>query len=139
MALLVWNPGWETGDPEIDRQHRTLLGHIEKLFQALVLRQEPGEVAKALAFLSGYVDEHFRMEEELMELSAYPDLGRHRVIHNDLRAQVAELVEKQAKDPAAVSDQVIEFLSDWLLSHIDGHDRALAAHLRANFPGAARI
>lgn len=138
MAMLTWNPAWETGDQEIDRQHRTLLARIERLFQAIVVRQDPAEVHQALCFLSEYVDEHFAAEEALMELSRYPAMPAHKVIHAGLKAQVAALIEAQAKDPAAVSDEVVDFLSDWLLSHIDGQDRALAVHLRAHLPASVR-
>lgn len=139
MAMLTWNPAWETGDEEIDRQHRTLLARIERLFQAIVVRQDPEEVHQSLCFLSEYVDEHFGAEEDLMERSHYPGMPGHKVIHADLRLRVAALIEAQAKDPGAVSDEVVDFLSDWLLSHIDGQDRALASHLRAHLPASVRV
>jgi hemerythrin len=134
MAMLAWNPAWETGNGEIDHQHRELLGRIERLFKAIVTRQNPGEVGRVLTFLSVYVEEHFGMEERLMHTTAYPDWQRHNAAHDALRARVAEFVAAQTADPGALSDEVAEFLSDWLFSHIDGNDRALAKHLQSLAP-----
>lgn len=135
MPLLIWNPAWETGVAAIDHQHRTLLGLIEKLFSTLAEHREPEDISEVLEHLHHYVDEHFSMEERLMESCNFPGKEEHKAIHQELRDQVLALLEAQALDPGAVSEQVVVFLSNWLISHIDGWDRTLAAYLRAKTRG----
>lgn len=131
MAILVWNPAWETGEPEIDRQHRLLMAAIERLFKAVSRREDPGDAAETLHFLADYAESHFRMEEALMARSGYPGAEAHRALHDGLRADIARMLEAHRLDPASVSEEMPTFLSDWLISHIGEEDRALVRHLRA--------
>lgn len=133
IPILLWNPQWETGFPEIDRQHRQLLDHIDQVFQAVAQGKESELVARSLHFLADYVEAHFGMEEALMDRSAYPRSAEHRLLHAELRAQVLDLIEGHRQDPAAISEAVPVFLSEWLLNHIDQQDRALALHVKTRF------
>ena len=136
---MIWNPDWETGVDLIDQQHRQLLAQIERLFQAVHENQAVGQVPELLAFLADYVETHFANEELHMQVTDYPDYPAHKAIHDDMRSQVAHLVEAFRRDPSVVTDEVIDFLSDWLVQHIDVEDRRLALHLnRFNQLGARR-
>ena len=139
MAMLAWNPSWETGVPEIDRQHRMWLAQVEKLFQAIVGRQEPAAICDVLMFLASYVDSHFRLEERFMERSAYPGFAAHKAVHDELRSKVASLIEAHNLDPASLTDEITDFLSGWLIRHIDEHDRAMARHLKKACPKAPEL
>ncbi len=91
---------------------------------------DPGDAAETLHFLADYAESHFRMEEALMARSGYPGTDTHRALHDELRADVARMVEAHRTDPASVSEEMPTFLSDWLISHIGEQDRALVRHLR---------
>lgn len=129
MSLLLWSSVWNTGITNIDRQHRSLLNQINGLFDA-IKSQDPSGLPDMLMFLAGYVDAHFRDEEIAMEATGFPGLAAHRVIHDDMRRQVAELISKFEGDRSVLTADVIEFLMDWLVNHIDGQDRAMADYLR---------
>ena len=133
MEYLTWNPTWETGVAEIDRQHKVLLERIDGLFQA-VHGQGDADVGEMLLFLATYVDTHFKDEEALMERSGYPALGKHRAIHAALRSRVQQLIKEHRANPNQVTEVVVDFLAEWLLGHIDQHDRALAQYLLAGQP-----
>ncbi len=129
MAFVIWNPAWETGDPLIDEEHRQLLSQIEQLFSA-IHEKRPGEkIPEVLAFLAGYVESHFAREEHHMQVSRYPGLDQHKGIHDDMRAQVARLTEASRSNPAVVTEDVVNFLSEWLVSHITEEDQRMAKHL----------
>ena len=137
MSLLAWNPRWETGAPEIDGQHRELFLHFDQIFEAVAQHREAEQVAQTLQFMASYVESHFRMEEDLMERFAYPGKAPHHAIHEGLRAQVKDLIAAHQRDPAAVTEEVPTFLAEWLISHIDEQDRALAAYVKSH-PASAR-
>ena len=134
---MIWNPDWETGVDLIDHQHRQLLAQIEQLFQAVHENQAIGQVPELLGFLGEYVETHFANEELHMQVTDYPGYGTHKAIHDGMRSRVARLIEAFRQDPSVVTDEVVDFLSDWLVQHIDVEDRRLALHLnRFNATGA---
>jgi len=124
-----WDPAWDTGNPSIDRQHRQLLGQMERLARAAQGR-ERGETERALMLLGEYVETHFRDEEVLMRDSEYPHLLEHRALHDDLRRQAQALVTDFMEHLRPLPEAVTVFLVGWLKGHLDGPDRRLADYLR---------
>ena len=129
MSLLVWNPEWDTGIALIDAQHRILLGQVDVLMTAMHENDVDRHMPSLLAFLADYVDEHFQMEEERMAATGYPGIEGHRAIHDGMRRDVASLVERFEVNSQTLNEEVLDFLMDWLVKHINGEDRRLARHL----------
>lgn len=133
MHELIWNSDWDTGHPLVDQQHHELFALAQALFKALHRGQET-DLQRHLAFLANYVEMHFASEEQAMLQAGYPALAHHRGIHDAMRARVAALEGGQ------VTDGVLDFIVDWLITHINGEDRAMAAFLCARAqPEGARL
>jgi len=130
MTLLRWDPTWATGIARIDHQHLELLERINRLSDALIHGGLGGEIERTLLHLGEYVGTHFRDEEALMAEVGYPDLPRHRSIHDDLRTTVEALPEIYLEDPAALPADLMKFLSSWLVEHLSGEDRLMAEYVR---------
>ena len=109
--------------------HRELLAQFETLLAAIHENHSEARIPGLLAFLSCYVDTHFSTEEEHMQATRYPGFTGHKAIHDDLRSQVASLVEDYQRDPSVLTDEVFDFLTDWLIGHINEHDRRMARHI----------
>jgi hemerythrin len=129
MTIVTWNPAWETGIPSIDEQHRQLLAQFEALLVAIHEDQMADRIPGLLAFLAKYVDTHFAEEEVHMQATHYPGFLGHKAIHDNMRAQVTELVVEHQKDPAIMTEKVIDFLTEWLIGHINEHDRRMARYV----------
>jgi len=130
MALMLWDKRLETGNAQIDEQHKALVDALNNLHAAMKQGKGKDEVAKILVFLRDYTVSHFKMEESLMDQSAYPAAPSHKRIHADLVAQVADLVDQFEKGTTALTLPVMKFLEDWLTKHIMGEDFRLAEFLR---------
>lgn len=131
MPALEWKTAWETGHPEIDRQHRELIQQLERLLTALAEGWEADETVRALVYLGDYVEFHFAAEEAEMAKIDYPRLVDHKAIHDGLRAQVKKLIKDYRGDPHSIPASVAEFLVGWLKTHLSVEDQLMAAHLRA--------
>lgn len=129
MTYVTWNPAWETGIDLIDEQHRQLLTQFEGLLIAIHENQPDVRIPELLAFLAGYVDTHFSAEEAHMKATRYPGFMGHKAIHDGMRNQVTQLVDGYRKDPAVLTEEVLDFLTDWLIRHINEHDRQMARYL----------
>ena len=130
MALMLWDKKLETGNAQIDEQHKALVDALNNLHAAMKQGKGKDEVAKILVFLRDYTVSHFKMEEGLMDRSAYPAAASHKKIHADLVSQVADLVDRFEKGTTALTLPVMNFLEDWLTKHIMGEDFRLAEFLR---------
>jgi hemerythrin len=125
----MWNPGLETGVPLIDEQHRGLLGQFEALLGAIHEHSPDARVPQLLDFLADYVETHFSTEEGYMRATGYPGYRGHKAIHDDMRTRVTEMVDHFRRDPANMTGEVVDFLTDWLMNHIYQEDRSMAQFL----------
>ena len=126
---MIWNPGWETGHALIDQQHKALLAQFEALLVAIHENHPEDRIPGLLNYLADYVEIHFSMEEAKMQETGYPLFKGHKAIHDDMRTRVAQLLDGFRNDPSTMTDEVIDFLTDWLLRHINEEDRRMARHL----------
>jgi len=130
MNMVIWNPAWETGITLIDQQHQALLAQFEALLVAIHENHPDDRIPSLLQFLADYVNTHFSMEEGLMQVADYPGIAGHKAIHDRMRTRVGQLVEAAKGNPATLTEEVIDFLTDWLLRHINEEDRRMAQHVR---------
>lgn len=122
---LPWSINHEVGVPEIDEQHAKLASLLNGLGAAL-LNAQPHEAL--LAEVVRYTAFHFASEECLMDDCAYRGAAVHRELHRQLLEDVRSL--KLDEETMSVS-LILRFLQEWLIRHIDGADRDLAAALLA--------
>jgi len=119
MAFMPWSDDYLVGIAAIDQDHKTLFLLVNRLHQRIEKGEDEYAIAEALAGLVDYIDTHFAREERYMEECGYPDLVRHARKHRDLARTVHSLKTMFDDDPPALaSDEILEFLRDWLTNHI---------------------
>jgi hemerythrin len=129
VALLAWNNTYSVGVQSIDDQHAGLFASLNELHAAMLKGQERSITGRLLQDLLAYTQSHFSAEESLLARAHYPGLAEHRAKHQDLSAQVAGYAERFSRGEAALSVHLIDFLRDWLTSHILREDRAYSGWL----------
>lgn len=131
MPLLAWREALSVGDPTIDGDHRKLIGFVNDLQDAIDGQKSDQIVGKIILELVQYTKDHFQREEACMRGAGYPDYERHRQIHRALTGQVLLMAEKYVRTPThEVKQDLIDFLSAWLVEHIIKEDRKLGAYLK---------
>ncbi len=128
---ISWDKSLETGEPEIDEQHRELFRRIDRLLAASRDRRARAEVGRLLTFLGDYVVGHFEAEERLMNDSGYPEISPHRSEHQHFVAEYSRLYEDYRTDGPG-PDFVVKFgnrVTAWLCEHICRTDRRFADYL----------
>jgi hemerythrin len=136
---ISWDRSLETGDPEIDEQHRELFARIDSLLAATHDRRARAEVGRLLTYLGDYVVSHFEAEERIMAESGYPELAPHRAEHQRFVAEYARLFQDYRADGPGPTF-VIKFgnrVTSWLCEHICRTDRQLADYLNTSRDGIA--
>jgi len=130
MALLLWGPMLEVGVKEIDTQHRKLVDLANELSDAQIAGKAKDVLGKILTELVRYTVTHFATEERLMDQHKYPATADHKQLHKDLVKTVSDFKAKFDKGDAALSQDIMHFLRDWLTKHIMNIDKALAKDLK---------
>jgi hemerythrin len=123
MALIKWNDNLSVNVTEMDKQHQKLIVMINELNDAM--RQGKGKEAlgKIVNGLISYVGTHFKTEEKYFDQFAYPEANNHKKEHLAFAAKVSQFKDGFAQGKIGLSLEVMNFLSDWLRSHIKGVDK----------------
>jgi len=132
MALVVWNEKLSVGVRSIDDQHKKLVTLLNQLHDGMMAGKGKEMLGTVLKGLIDYTASHFKYEEDLFARTGYPDSTAHKKEHADLVRRVLEVqAQYEEKGPSALTIPVMNFLKDWLTTHIQGADRAYAPHLAA--------
>lgn len=126
--LLEWNDSLAVNVREIDDEHRTLFKYVRDFQQAVQSGTGGAQLNRIFTLLLQYTETHFSHEEELMRASDYPFLDAHHAQHGKLTRQVMQLRRDRE---FILPENLSEFLSSWLVLHIESEDRTFAEYLRA--------
>jgi hemerythrin-like metal-binding protein len=131
MTFMDWRSQYETGHARIDEQHQALVARVNQLHEASQRGRGREEVRNTLMFLISYTLEHFKMEEELMDQTGYPQAQRHKELHHGLVVRLSELMQTYVSlGPGALTLSTMDFMAGWLVEHFQGEDCRLAEFLR---------
>ena len=129
MALIEWTDKMALNILEVDRQHQKLVGLINELDDAMQHGRGRDVVGAVLERLVDYTVYHFGTEEHLLETHNYPGSVRHKLQHVEFVKKLIEFRDALARREISLSIQVMSYLSDWLVDHIQGTDRQYVGHL----------
>ncbi len=131
MPLMEWNDKLSVGVDAIDSDHKHLVGLVNELHDAMKAAKGKEVLGKVLDGLITYTKTHFGREEVEMAKHAYPKASEHIREHTNLTKQVLDVQAKfKAGNNAVLSMEVMAFLRDWLLKHIQASDKALGDFLK---------
>ncbi len=126
MAEVKWQSFFETGIFRIDEQHQELIGIMNRLDRSLQSDDGPEAIEAALLALVSFADRHFAAEEAIMQETGYLDRERHGAIHHRIRMQMTGMLNRTGSPVQTTANEVLSFLSDWLLDHIVTEDKKIA-------------
>lgn len=128
--LMRWDSSLQLGISQIDDQHKQLVGMINDLHRAMKQRQTMVVTGGILERLVSYTVFHFDVEEKLFQKHNYPELSEHKKVHENLVAKVKDFKTKVEQGDATISMELMDFLKDWLVSHIKGTDKKYVPFLK---------
>lgn len=123
MALISWSNMLSTGVGEQDTQHKKLIDLINQLNDAMQAGHGADVLGKVLTELVNYTVFHFGYEEKLMGQHKYEDSPAHKAEHLKFVQTVGDFKKKFDSGGAAVSVEIMNFLRDWLTTHIMKTDK----------------
>jgi hemerythrin len=137
MSIIQWGIDFYTGLPDIDNQHQKLVALANRLSD--VPLDQPDDLEQAFIDLRNYVQQHFSLEERMME-EACVDAGHfqyHKRAHALFAAKVSELWDARASGSGHTMEQLLAFLTTWILQHILHTDQKMALEIHTRLGTSA--
>ncbi len=128
--LIRWTDKMNLGLELIDGQHKTLCSYINALHRAMQEKETGGVLQELMGNLKDYTVTHFNTEEQYFGHSGYPDAERHKKVHQNFVAKIEDYERKIKRGEAMVSMELLGFLKDWLVNHIQGTDPQYVPYVR---------
>lgn len=125
MPIFFWSENYEVNHPVIDLQHQQLVRIINDLYDALKEGKANDILGDIFNRLVRYTITHFHDEERIMIDNEYPGKLTHMEIHRDLIKKVHQYQQKFEKGETGLSVDVLNFLNNWLTSHILNEDKKI--------------
>jgi hemerythrin-like metal-binding protein len=114
-------------DGEFEAHHQ-LQGALIDAYEAALLDGASRQLAAdTLGHLVDFTAVHFAEEERFMASRGCPQLEPHRAAHGQLLEQLRALEGEAREATQAAAMAGVDRLRGWLLHHVEGPDRALAA------------
>ncbi|MDR3580400.1 MAG: bacteriohemerythrin [Oryzomonas sp.] len=140
MQYFYWNKSFEVGIADVDQQHRILVDIINSLAAAIVENGKLPEIQTLFSQLMQYATVHFHDEELIMSKSSLDEMEKklHLQAHREFVEKTKEIILRPDLLKSEVSQQVLEFLTTWLIAHILGSDKKIAQALANEDVGTCR-
>jgi hemerythrin len=116
---------------KFDDQHKKLFGMINSLNDAMKVGKSKDALGRIFKELIEYTGTHFAGEETMMAQHEYLQLQAHKNEHSKLVKQVVKLQGDYESGKAMLSMEVMNFLRDWLNTHIMGTDKKYGVFFNA--------
>ena len=130
MPLMEWNPKLSVGVDLLDKDHQKLVKMINDLYEAMKAGHGKESLGPILNGLVDYTKIHFAHEEKFFDQTKYPAAAAHKREHDALTKQVLAVQTKfNSGETGTLSLEVMNFLRDWLVNHIQGSDKKYSPHL----------
>jgi hemerythrin len=127
MALIVWNDSYSVKVKEMDDQHKKLIDMINQLHDAMKVGKGKEVIGNVLTALTDYTRKHFTLEENLMKIHGYPGYADQKKAHDSMVTQVMD-IQRKFSEGNVLSQQVMTFLKEWLIHHIQGMDQKYGSY-----------
>lgn len=131
MAIITWKPSYSVGIRLVDAQHKKLFSILNEL-QAGVAESDLSKLEGIIFELKAYVQFHFGEEEKYFNKFKYQGAASHIEQHQLYTEKINDLHAKLLKGETGVAAEAVDFLSGWILNHVNIVDKQYTACFREN-------
>jgi hemerythrin-like metal-binding protein len=129
-AILKWEKKFELGVEEIDNQHKQWVAILNKFIEARKKGEEEKVLKEILSEIVDYTKYHFETEEKHMLANKYPLLEKHKIQHQALINQTAQIIKMVNVNERKAVTSLEVLLKNWVVKHILTHDKTYGEFLK---------
>jgi hemerythrin len=121
--MVEWGDKFSVGISMIDEEHKKLIGILNKIIYAKEHDVNPEELKEVLREMTEYTVTHFTTEEAYMKAFNYPEYQDHAEEHRCFSSKITAYTYKVIKGDYQFANELIEYLKQWLINHIQVTDK----------------
>ena len=118
MEKIIWTDNFSVGMEEIDNQHQMIASYINRLIETPNLSVRSVEFHNIVNEMLGYIKQHLKYEEKLLEKCNYPDLNKHKKYHFDFALKLNEFAINTIHNRKEMPAEFLRLLFSWWEQHI---------------------
>ena len=126
-VLIVWKPEYNLGIPIIDEHHRGIVSIINSLHFGMQNNYIRDILNPIVEMMNDYSRIHFQTEEDFLEKVGFPNIKKHRELHQELSNRSKKLGKDSLMDKD--SHYYMDFLKQWWINHIRVEDQTFKTYL----------
>lgn len=115
---LAWDESISVKVKLFDDHHKKLIEMINSLYVSMERGEGNNVLLPIVDELVKYTAYHFSAEEETFAKYNYPDAEQHKKQHESFVAKALELADGLKKGSSVLTNEVLDFLQDWVVTHI---------------------
>ncbi len=123
MRTLTWKDNYSVGVKNLDVQHQHLLDTLNKVSGLFEANADQEEIKVLLNELDTYAKTHFKTEEQYFEKFKFHGIQDHMKEHRYYEQKIMVIQQKYEEHPEEGKTELLEFLADWWMGHIQGCDQ----------------
>jgi hemerythrin len=129
---IQWDESLRLGESAIDKQHKEIFEHFDKLTDAIQNGNGKSVIQDLLAYLDNYASVHIKDEEGIMEQYNYPYLEEQRKQHHVFKENIEMLTNLLNMDVPMqeISIKTDAALIKYFIVHVRKLDKALAEYIK---------
>ena len=127
MSFISWSDEMSVQVEEIDQQHQQLVQILNDFYDSMQVGKSDDILMKILDDLFCYARQHFATEEKYFKKFGYPETEEHMEEHAKFKNTVFEFVNDLNAGKIGLSFSILDFLKQWLYSHIMDTDKKYAS------------
>ena len=129
MGLMEWSQQYSINSDLVDNQHKKLIEIINDMHAAMSEGRGREVLGDVMNRVIEYTKYHFGTEEQLMKTYDYPRYQEHWTEHQKLIKKAQDFNDRLLDGERMMSIEFLEFLRDWLISHIQVSDKKVGEFL----------
>ena len=139
IDIIPWDDNFCTGLTTVDQQHRRLVDLLNQVATELAYSVDEIDLNALFKELIAYTELHFEAEEAIWQrvFGSDPVVQAHSEEHAGFFERVQQMIAgSPGQSKAEVAEEVLGFLTQWLIAHVLASDRHLAYVVNALSDGA---
>ena len=129
MVLIEWKDEFSVGVPDVDHEHRQLVGLINELHAALSAKDPDFTVMDFLGEIYAHVSAHFALEEKIMRERNYDQFEDHKRDHERLLDELRDIMDNYEENAYFSDAEFAAHVEHWFSEHFRTRDARLHRHL----------
>jgi len=131
MPIVEWSESFVLGIPELDEQHQHLVSLLNDAYDGFTTGISFEAIDGILGELADYATYHFLVEQACMRQNDYPKQAGHKEELGSFVVGVHRIAKEQQADHMFFLMEIMEFLNNWLTTHILQTDAEFGRFLKS--------